>query len=149
MGTKHYATQMVWDDGLTDSDGDGMPDLWEGPLGIDTGSAADADADADEDGSTNLEEYLSGTSPVEAEDRPRLRIEYFERDLLALAWPARAGRTYKVQSATSLVDLLHGSPSLDCLTWATSSKLMLICLEDLPCTSNQRRFYRLIILPPR
>jgi pectinesterase len=42
---------------LSDGDGDGMPDTWEGANGLDP-NAADDSADADHDGYTNLEEYL-------------------------------------------------------------------------------------------
>jgi hypothetical protein len=44
----------------TDTDADGMPDLWEADQCLDAG-AADDDLDADGDVYTNLEEYLNGT----------------------------------------------------------------------------------------
>ncbi len=42
-----------------DSDGDGMPDAWEGDRGLDAGDPADRNGDDDDDGYTNLEEYLN------------------------------------------------------------------------------------------
>ena len=46
-----------------DTDGDGMPDLWEDANGLDLLNPADASLDPDQDGLTNLEEYLAGANP--------------------------------------------------------------------------------------
>ncbi len=48
---------------VSDTDGDGMPDVWERQYGFDPFDKNDAHGDADGDGFTNLEEYLSGTDP--------------------------------------------------------------------------------------
>jgi hypothetical protein len=48
---------------ITDSDGDGLPDIWESANGFDPYNAADAARDADGDGQSTLGEYLSGTDP--------------------------------------------------------------------------------------
>jgi alpha-tubulin suppressor-like RCC1 family protein len=45
-----------------DTDGDGMPDLWELSHGLDP-MVSDASADPDGDGFTNLQEYQNGTDP--------------------------------------------------------------------------------------
>lgn len=47
-----------------DSDGDGMPDVWETAYGFDP-FAADANLDSDDDGITNLQEYLGGSNPLD------------------------------------------------------------------------------------
>ena len=47
----------------TDTDSDGMPDVWEDANSLDKNSAADNFQDADTDGYTNIEEYLNGTDP--------------------------------------------------------------------------------------
>lgn len=48
--------------GVTDSDGDLMPDSWEQQYGLNVGQA-DGSGDADNDGVTNLNEYQQGTHP--------------------------------------------------------------------------------------
>jgi len=45
-----------------DSDGDGLPDLWENAFGLDP-DANDADADVDGDGLSNRQEYARGSDP--------------------------------------------------------------------------------------
>ena len=46
-----------------DTDGDGMPSVWELQQGFNPTSAGDANGDADGDGLSNLREYQNGTDP--------------------------------------------------------------------------------------
>jgi pectate lyase len=52
---------------LPDSDHDGMPDDWELKYKLNPSLSADARLDADGDGYTNVEEYLNGTNPLQAD----------------------------------------------------------------------------------
>lgn len=53
-----------------DTDGDGMPDIWEQEFGLNPLDPADAVADADADGFSNLEEYLGKSNPALATETP-------------------------------------------------------------------------------
>ncbi len=53
----------------TDSDADGLEDGYEVEQGFDP-AVADSDSDADGDGVSNLDEYLSGTDPLDSYDYP-------------------------------------------------------------------------------
>ncbi|MDP2895260.1 MAG: hypothetical protein Q8Q12_01725 [bacterium] len=147
-GTTPYTPVLFWDEGLTDADGDKMPDAWEQKIGIGSGSSSDADADADGDGFTNLLEYHAGTSPVDAAECPKLLAERSaENSSAILRWIGRPGRKYELMAADSMVELLSGSPDAICATEAFSSGPMQF--EDSVEAGDQMRFYRLSISPPK
>jgi hypothetical protein len=51
---------------LADSDGDGLPDVWETAMGFATNNAADGLMDTDGDGMANWQEFVAGTDPTNA-----------------------------------------------------------------------------------
>jgi len=55
-----------------DSDGDGMPDLWEERYSLNPMNPDDAHLDSDGDGFTNVEEFLAGTDPRDPSSMPEL-----------------------------------------------------------------------------
>lgn len=67
-----------------DSDGDGMPDLWEVEHGLNPHDPTDAGQDPDFDGFCNLHEYLLSTDPQDAESRGTLSDNSHK---ILLYWP--------------------------------------------------------------
>jgi len=59
---------------VDDSDGDGIPDVWERQYGFDPFDRGDAAGDADNDGFTNLEEHLAGTDPRDPKSHPPVDV---------------------------------------------------------------------------
>lgn len=62
------------EDPTADSDGDGMPDVWERKYGLNPHAAADADLDPDDDGFTNLQEYKDGSDPLDPKSHTELAL---------------------------------------------------------------------------
>lgn len=81
---------------LTVFDNDGMPAWWEELYGFDPFVNDSAD-DSDGDGFTNLEEYIAGTNPRQANS-------FFAIDIIGttINWPAILDRTYRVWCAEQL-----------------------------------------------
>ena len=91
-----------------DSDGDGLPDVWEQTwLG---GLGQNGSQDFDGDGHSNLAEYLAGTNPANPNDNLRLVITApAQRPQVTLLARAATGvgyegriRYYTLQSSTNL-----------------------------------------------
>lgn len=55
--------------GVADTDGDGLPDLWEDLYSLDRNNPTDALLDSDHDGFSNYDEFLLGTDPRNAGSR--------------------------------------------------------------------------------
>ncbi len=71
----------------TDTDGDGMPDVWETANGLDENDDSDGNDDADNDGYTNLEEYLNSLVEFTYIIRPiNLELEEGESGEAILTW---------------------------------------------------------------
>lgn len=90
-----------------DSDGDGLPDMWENIVI----SRLDADLvlsdinpedDSDQDGMSNLDEYIAGTYAFDNRDFFALEIKEIKEDSLVLEFLAIKGRTYEIKRSTNL-----------------------------------------------
>ena len=86
------------DPASADSDGDGLPDLWEEAHGTDR-TMPDGAADPDGDGQDNLAEYQAGTDPQDPASVLRIEVAgpAAADGTVRLRFLAVAGRTYRVQ----------------------------------------------------
>lgn len=104
-----------------DTDGDGMPDVWETTYGLNP-SVNDASGDSDNDGVSNLNEYLAGSNPTSAADNAPV---------------ANAGPDQNVAPQRVVLDgSASYDPNNDSLgyTWTQLSGPVTVLLE----TSNQK-----------
>jgi len=93
-----------------DSDEDGLPDAYEllhpdlDPLNPD-----DAFEDADEDGASNTDEFIAGTDPGNAADRPEVRqiFPHASGEGFEIRIPTQVGRQYRI----FYQDVLDHSPT--------------------------------------
>jgi len=78
-----------------DSDGDGMPDVWEETYGLKK-LVNDANLDADGDGLSNLAEFTAGTNPQDAASALRVEEITAAGSARMLSFNAVSNRTYSV-----------------------------------------------------
>jgi hypothetical protein len=124
--------------GAPDTDGDGIPDAWESQYGLNPNNPADANQDPDADGMSNSQEYIAGTSPIDAGSRLQiLTVQNLSANNARLTFVAVSNKTYTVQFKNSLNDPAW-SRLLD-LSAAPTNRLMTID-SAVPGTN---RFYRL------
>lgn len=126
---------------LPDSDGDGLPDSWEltwfGTL------ARDGSGDFDNDGVTDRDEFVAGTSPVNnLSVLEALAIHSSNSGQPEILWAAVPGRTYRVQYKDDFN--VTGWTNLPGDVVANSSTGLRL---DDSGTAGEKRFYRVLILP--
>ncbi|VGO11883.1 hypothetical protein PDESU_00431 [Pontiella desulfatans] len=78
-----------------DSDGDGLPNIWEG-LYFASPVSAIARYDADGDGQTNAEEFVAGTDPTNATSYHRVESIRHDSAGTVIEWSPASNRVYSV-----------------------------------------------------
>ncbi len=93
------ATGRTWG---TDANFDGLPDDWETMYwGSNAANWPSGQSDSDGDGATNLQEFLAGTDPTDANSVLRVQIVTTGQGP-RLNWNAQPGFIYQVQVSTDL-----------------------------------------------
>jgi hypothetical protein len=83
---------------IVDSDGDGLPDWWEDKFGLNKNNPADASLDSDGDGVSNVNEFLAGTLPNNANSFFHVTAVNPEGGNLRITWTTVGGKSYRVQT---------------------------------------------------
>ncbi len=130
----------------SDTDNDGIPDSWMTQhFGHNTGLASDqsrAQDDADGDGSSNLQEYLAGTDPLDPQSCLKLQV---------LGPDPGTGRPQLSFTAVAAVDYtLEYSDNLSAGLWHKLTDVLadpttrVVALTDPSAATGPVRFYRLV-----
>jgi hypothetical protein len=124
---------------VTDTDGDGMDDIWENKYGFSPNDPTDKFADPDGDGMPNWAEYIAGTDPTDPQSV--LNIFSFAKTNanISLQFNSVSGRTYTVEYSTNLSKGIWNK--LIDLTAKTNNRVETIV--DTNALSGQR-YYRII-----
>ena len=97
LGTPNSASTLAV---LSDSDLNSLPDEWEFQFFNQLGVSPTADADGD--GLSNYFEYVSGHSPVNANDKFVQKIDKLVTGNLTLTWSSFSGRDYVIERSIDL-----------------------------------------------
>ena len=88
---------------IRDTDRDGLPDEWElRHFGSLNGPRGGPEDDPDEDGRTNLQEYFSGTDPLDRSNVLRITRVELRGGAIRLRFATVLGKQYRVEKADQL-----------------------------------------------
>ena len=132
---------------IVDTDANGLPDWWE-KLYLGSLTGEDPSGDSDHDGMTNLQEFLAGTSPANAQDRLRISslVKANTGGGFTVTWSAVEGRTYKVQYVTTLGGIWQLDLPASQVTAATGQTSL--SYTDATASAATVRFYRVVLVAP-
>lgn len=126
---------------LADTDGDGLPDVWESANGLNPDLATDALLDADGDGSNNAAEYQAGTNPQDPADKLEAAITQEPGGAFKIRIRTVSGRTYRVEWRTSLT-AGNWQPLAENIVGTGAE----VEVSD-PISGESARFYRVVVEP--
>jgi formylglycine-generating enzyme required for sulfatase activity len=107
---KGQSTQIQFSsNSSSDSDADGLPDLWEELHGL-SKSLSNAISDTDGDGRSDYDEYLFATNPV-APDQIQLGEMHRDGGVMKFEVPSFPGRQYWMEHSMNLIDWSAGEAS--------------------------------------
>jgi Tol biopolymer transport system component len=127
---------------LTDANQNGIDDGWE--IQHFGSTTADANADTDQDGMSNLQEFLAGTDPANAQSSLALTAASTagagESQTLSLEWSGVAGKSYQVQFLSALGGTWQNAGNA--MTAISPGQTM---TAEAPIAASGNGFYRVII----
>lgn len=111
-GQNSFSMTLSLESGMTDNDGDDLPNWWELDNGLDPDDATGSngkDGNDDGDAFTNFEEYVLGLDLGSAEFNglPQGLIESNESGHFTVTFPVLAGRSYRVWYVDDLTQTWH------------------------------------------
>ncbi len=132
---------------IVDTDANGLPDWWEKAF-FNQLTGINPNLDSDHDGETNLQEFLSGTSPTDPQSA--LRVSAFVKanagSAPIITWSAVPGKSYQVYRADSLLGpWLADLPNSFLTAGAGQTTLT---YADTTAIGTTQRFYRVAAIAP-
>jgi subtilisin family serine protease len=122
----------------SDSDRDGLPDWWENEF-FQNLTTANSETDFDKDGSSDLQEFQSGTNPIDPRSNFKLAIAPRPNGGITLSWGTVAGKKYMIQRTDDL-----GAGFLD-YAQVTAPTFPVNIFGDITESGPVSYFYRVII----
>jgi hypothetical protein len=87
-----------------DTDGDGLPDMWEMQEAGDLATLSGGDHDEDVDGASDVEEYGADTDPLDDASRLEITAQEVTTNTNRLTWTVEDTRFYTVLENTNLTE---------------------------------------------